>query len=357
MPKSPSPIQVTPSLDPKPWGGRRLADWGIDVPAGAAIGEAHLAAPGAIVASGVLAGLSLGELARRDPGAWIGARGLEATGGHHMFPLLIKLIAGETDLSIQVHPDNRAAAAAGLGTGKTEAYHVLSAAPEHDIYLGLAPGATMEALAAACRHADGSAANLLRRVPATPGMTILIPAGTVHALGAGITVYEIQQPSNTTFRLDDWGRVDDLGRTRQLHHDEGLAVVDIRLHPEPIAPVVIENDASSRALLVATRYFALERIVVNDVVTLAGVDSPQVVTVIAGNASLEAAGWDASISLGETVIVPSGLASRLTGAEDAVLLRGWVPDLERDVIGPARAMRATDEAIRQLGADLPRKSC
>src|SRR5215213_7938853 len=258
------PVKLQPRLDPKPWGGRQLEAWGIPLPPGETIGEALLTDPEATVASGATPGTSLGELASRDPGSWIGDRGLEATGGRAIFPLLVKLIDGQADLSIQVHPDDRTAAAAGLGTGKTEAYHVLAANPGSIIYLGLDPGVTPDEFATSCRRANGSAASCLRHVPATPGMTVLIPAGTPHALGAGVIVYEIQQPSNVTFRLDDWGRVDASGMARALHHSEGLALVNPRSRPEPIPRVpldTLDNCSVGRAFLVATPYFALERIV------------------------------------------------------------------------------------------------
>ena len=145
----------------------------------------------------------------RVPGS--AAAGWRQQEGEPIFPLLVKLIDGQADLSIQVHPDDRAAAAAGLGTGKTEAYHILAAEPGSIIYLGLDPEVTPEEFAASCLRANGSAAGCLRQVPAAPGMTVLIPAGTPHALGAGVLLYEIQQPSNVTFRLDDWGRVDAAG--------------------------------------------------------------------------------------------------------------------------------------------------
>lgn len=344
------PVTMQPRLDAKPWGGRRLEEWGIALPPGATIGEALFTAPESTVASGIHAGAMLGELALGNPDAWIGARGLHATGGRAIFPLLVKLIDSQTDLSIQVHPDDRAAAAAGLGVGKTEAYHVLSAAPGSVIYLGLEFGVDPDAFAAACRLADGSAATSLRRVAATPGMTILIPAGTPHALGAGIIVYEIQQPSNETFRLDDWGRRDAAGVARPLHHDAGLAVIDPLSRPEPIPPVALQGVAAGREILVATRYFALERIAcaVNDVVELSGVDSPQVLTCIRGAVMLDASGWVSSVTAGETIIVPASLAVALTGCTNGAVLRGWVPDLERDVIGPARAAGASDDAIRGL---------
>lgn len=345
------PVKVHPRLDPKPWGGRRLDEWGIALPPGETIGEALLTAPEATVVSGNLRGTPLGELARHDPDAWIGARGLEATGGRPLFPLLIKLIDGQADLSIQVHPDDRAAAAAGLGTGKTEAYHILAAEPGSVIYLGLVPGAKTDEFAAACRRADGSAAGFLRQIPAERGMTILIPAGTLHALGAGIVLYEIQQPSNVTFRLDDWGRVDTAGSARPLHHADGLAVVDPLSRPEPIPAVPIGGVNGNRAVVVATPYFALERLALyeHSVARIPAVESPQVLTCVAGTMMVDVSGWVSSAAIGETIVVPAGLATALTGRCDGVVMRGWVPDLSRDVVAPARAAGASDDAIRRLG--------
>jgi mannose-6-phosphate isomerase len=348
------PVKVRPRLDAKPWGGRLLEAWGIRLPPDETIREALLTAPEATVISGALPGTPLSALASRDPAAWIGARGLEATGGRPIFPLLVKLIDGQADLSIQIHPDDRAAAAAGLGTGKTEAYHVLAAERGSVIYLGLDPEVTPEAFATACLRANGSAAGCLRRVPAAPGTTVLIPAGTPHALGAGVLLYEIQQPSNVTFRLDDWGRVDASGLARALHHREGLALVDPRSRPEPIPRVPVVDATADRAFLVATPYFALERIALagESLVRLAAVDSPQVLTPVAGAVTLDASGSVASAAIGETVILPAGQAAKLTARGDSVVLRGWVPDLEREVIAPARAAGASEAAIRSLGVPI-----
>jgi mannose-6-phosphate isomerase len=349
------PVKLQPRLDPKPWGGRLLEAWGIPLPPGETIGEALLTDPEATVASGAMPGTPLGELASHDPAAWIGARGLEATGGQPIFPLLIKLIDGQADLSIQVHPDDLAAAAAGLGTGKTEAYHILAAEPGSVIYLGLDPEVTLEEFASSCLRANGSAAGCLRRVPAEVGMTVLIPAGTPHALGAGILIYEIQQPSNVTFRLDDWGRVDAAGIARALHHHEGLALVDPLSRPEPIPRVPLRDAAADRALLVATSYFALERIALaaDAAVRIPAVDSPQVLTPVAGAVLLDSAGWVVATAAGETVILPAGQGAALSARRDSVVLRGWVPDLEREVMALARAAGASDGALYGLGMPLP----
>lgn len=348
------PVKVEPRLDAKPWGGRLLDAWGIPLPPGETIGEALLTAPDATVVSGAPVGTPLSVLASSDPAAWIGARGLAATGGRPIFPLLIKLIDGQADLSIQVHPDDRAAATAGLGTGKTEAYHVLAAEPGSIIYVGLEPEVTLEEFATSCLRANGSAAACLRQVPAAPGVTVLIPAGTPHALGAGVLLYEIQQPSNVTFRLDDWGRVDAAGMARALHHREGLGLVDSHSRPEPIPRVSLDDAAADRALLVATPYFALERIVPSGVrvVRLAAVDSPQVITPVDGAMTLDTSGWVTSAAIGETVILPAGQAATLVGRDDSIVLRGWVPDLEREIMTPARAAGASQAAIRRLGVPM-----
>ena len=345
-------IRVRPRLDAKPWGGRRLEAWGVALPAGEQIGEALLTAPDSIVASGASQGITLGELTRRDPAAWVGAAGLAVTGGRPIFPLLVKLIDSQSDLSIQVHPDDRAAAAANLGTGKTEAYHVLAADPGSVIFLGLRLDANVDDFATACRRADGSAAHFLRRVSAQPGMTVLIPAGTPHALGAGVTLYEIQQPSNVTFRLDDWGRVDAAGGSRPLHHDAGLAVVDPRSRPEPISPIAIGANHAERELLVATRYFALERIAAAGIALVPTAASPQALTCIRGRWTAATGASETDFSRGETIILPAGAGAALTASADGTVLRGWVPDLERDVAAPARAAGASDEQIRVLGGTL-----
>ena len=352
------PVKLSPRLDAKPWGGRRLANWGIALPSTEPIGEALLTAPEATIASGELAGMTLSDLARSNPKAWIGAEGLRATGGRTIFPLLIKLIDGQADLSIQVHPDDRAAEAAGLGTGKTEAYHVLEAGPGSVLYLGLRPELTADEFERACRRGDGSAAHCLRQIPASAGMTVLIPAGTPHAMGAGIVVYEIQQPSNVTYRLDDWGRVDAAGKPRELHLTDGLGVLDTSSRPEPARALSLPTTGRGRDLLVATQYFALERLAprVNDVIRLTGVESPQVLTCLEGAVVVDALGWVSELSQGQTMVVPSATKATLSGGDAGVIMRGWVPDLERDVVAPAREGGVSNNDIAGLGVHLGRPS-
>jgi mannose-6-phosphate isomerase len=276
------------------------------------------------------------------------------SGDQVLFPLLSKLIDTRADLSIQVHPDDATAAAAGLGTGKTEAYSVLAAEPGSVVYLGLHPDAHLDDFATMCRREDGSSAVYLRRIPVETGMTILIPAGTLHAPGAGITLYEIQQPSAVTFRLDDWGRVDVSGNRRQLHHAAGLAAIHPNSRPCPHSPLVLDPATPGRELLVATRFFALERIASTPCVSIAlsEIPSPQVFTAIHGRVHLRVGTARTSIALGETVVLPVGAAAELAGDTDGVVLRGWVPDLRSEVLDPARVAGIPDDALHMLGVRL-----
>ncbi len=344
------PILVRPLLDAKPWGGRRLEDYGVGLRDREPIGEALLTAPESTVISGEHAGATLAELARGAPEDWIGPRGLQATGGRDVFPLLVKLIDANADLSIQVHPDDRAAAAASLGTGKTEAWHILDAEPGSVLFLGLRPDADPHTFRAACLDCDGSAATCLRQIPAVPGLTVVVPAGTPHAIGAGCMIYEIQQPSNVTFRLDDWGRVDASGQPRELHHELGFAALIPHSRPTPI-PRITLSEAPRRELLAATRYFALERIALDQsaLAEIPGVESPHVLTSLTGAVEMAGGGWQGTLRPGETMIVPVAFAGMLHALQPSVVLRGWVPDLDKDVIRPALAAGATSEAIAQLG--------
>jgi mannose-6-phosphate isomerase len=163
--------------------------------------------------------------------------------------LLLKLLFTSQPLSIQVHPDDAYAQSTGLPNGKTEAWHILDAAPEAKVGLGLKRRVSPEQL----RHAidDGSISDLLVWNAAHPGDTISVPAGTIHAIGAGLVIAEIQQRSDTTFRLFDHGR------GRELHIEDALAVANAGPAEFPVTPTRLTN---ARTLLVSNSYFTFERV-------------------------------------------------------------------------------------------------
>ena len=149
------------------------------------------------------------------------------------FPLLVKKICAEQRLSVQVHPNDVTAKSVG-GEAKTEMWCVLKAGP---IFAGLKPGVTAADVVRAT--GDGTFEDLLVRYDAQPGECYFIPGGLVHAIGEGTSVYEVQQSSNTTFRLYDWGRVGADGKPRPLHVKEGLAAMDLSL-PPPVPSVTVD---------------------------------------------------------------------------------------------------------------------
>jgi mannose-6-phosphate isomerase len=163
--------------------------------------------------------------------------------------LLLKLLFTSEPLSIQVHPDDTFARAMGMPNGKSEAWYIISAKPDAQIGVGLKHRVTPQELRASIR--DGSIVELVQWRPVAEGDVVFIPAGTIHALGAGIVLAEIQQRSDTTFRLFDYGR------QRELHEDNGVAVANawpLRPARNPI------RLTSERTVLVASRYFVLERV-------------------------------------------------------------------------------------------------
>jgi mannose-6-phosphate isomerase len=163
--------------------------------------------------------------------------------------LLLKLLFTSEPLSIQVHPDDTFARAMGMPNGKSEAWYIISAKPGSKIGVGLERRVTPQELRASIRN--GSIVELVRWRPVEKGDVIFIPAGTIHALGAGIVLAEIQQRSDTTFRLFDYGR------QRELHEDDGIAVA----HPWPLRSLHNPRRLTGeRTLLVASRYFVLERL-------------------------------------------------------------------------------------------------
>ena len=302
--KLPALLPMHPYLREMVWGGRRLGEYyHKNLPAGKAIGEALevSALPGmeSAVEGGPLAGWSLGRVMEEFGAELVGAPVWERYGGD--FPLLIKLLDPADDLSIQVHPDDQYARAQGLGRwGKMEVWYVLRS-DEGRVAHGLKAGVGRAELAAAL--AAGRVEEAVQFFPAHPGQVIFSPPGTVHALCAGVMIYEVQQSSDLTFRLYDYHRPGLDGKPRQLHLAQGLEVTD-SARPAP-APFSWEKCADG--LLVASEHFTLRRYgPCRAAMVHPASPAFAALTLIGGAAQVRGEEVECALRAGETVLVPAG---------------------------------------------------
>ena len=190
-----------------------------ELPDGEKIGEswelADLPEDKSVIANGELAGRTLASVIEDFPKDIMGDEGFAGA-----FPLLVKLLDCQDVLSVQVHPDPQACRRMGDGAPKTECWYIISAEPGAVIYKGLNKGVTREQFAGAIEQ--GKVVDMLERVTVQEGECHFLPAGTAHAIGPGLIIAEIQTPSDTTYRVFDWNRVDDTGKPRELHIEQAL---------------------------------------------------------------------------------------------------------------------------------------
>ena len=215
------------------------------------------------------------------------------------FPLLLKFIDAAESLSVQVHPDDAYAGAHENGKlGKTEAWLILDAPEGSQLVYGIKHGTTMAELRTAC-EAGAAVEGLLRKVDVKPGDVCFIPAGCVHAIGAGIMLYEIQQSSDVTYRFYDWDRVDKNGNRRELHIDKALDVTDLDFTLDPIpAP------DSPVARVLDETYFILDLINVDGEQSVPGINHFGMLTVLEGDLTLAWQGGSRKLMRGESLYVP-----------------------------------------------------
>ena len=248
------PVIFEPIYKHRIWGGEAIfRAFDRPVTAQPPIGEswelADLEDDQTVVAAGPFGGRTLSELVREWGRDLLGHA--ELFDGH--FPLLIKFLDAQTPLSVQVHPDDQMANRIGGRVRiKDECWYVLDCVPGAFIYHGLQPGVSPEAFKAAML--EGRPDDVLRKVPVQRGVLYDLPSGTVHALGAGILIAEVQTPSDVTYRLYDWGRSDpQTGRPRELHLDEGLQCIDFEA---PAVPPVQERSHVATVATAVTRLLA-----------------------------------------------------------------------------------------------------
>jgi len=318
------PLRFEPILKRAIWGGRRL-----ESVLGKKLGTGHdfaesweivdHGADQSRVSAGSLAGRTLNELIHEMPQEMLGRH---ADSGP--FPLLLKFLDANRNLSVQVHPND---AQAGLLTppdlGKTEAWIVLAAEPESVIYAGLKTGIDREALSAAI--AAGTTDECLHQIHPKPGDCVFVPAGTVHALAAGVLVAEIQQSSDTTFRLFDWNRLGQDGQPRPLHIGQALDVIDFDAGPLSPQQPKPTNDPQ-RQQIVKCNQFILDRWQLDSPQQIGGDERFHILAVLEGTVRLSGDPCEQPLKKGDSVLLPAQSAStEVAPLENATILDSYLP--------------------------------
>lgn len=323
------PLTFRPILKRIVWGGRRLGQL-LGKPVGPENdyaesweivdhGDQH-----SRIDSGPLAGTTLRDLVQQRNQEVLGSYA-----GVDSFPLLLKYLDCNRVLSVQVHPDDAyARRMAKPDLGKTEAWYIVDAEPGSKIYAGLKSGVDRLDLENAI--AAGETEDVLNVIEPAPGQCIFIPAGTVHALGGGLVVAEIQQSSDTTFRLFDWNRVGDDGRPRQLHVREALEVTDYAIGP--ISPQLVQPGADGLETLVSCNKFVLRQATFSAAcpdkrIAIGGLSAPVIMAVVQGEVRLKCGGqWHQCAKLGSSFLLPAAMPNlEVTSESEAVVLLAYLP--------------------------------
>jgi len=320
------PLTFTPVFKDYPWGGRTLEQFGRTLPPGIVAESWDVAAHAngsSTVRSGPLAGKSLPEVLRLWGIDLVGERNAEAL-EQGRFPLLIKLLDAHQWLSVQVHPDDAYALAHHGDLGKTEMWVVLSAQPGAELMYGFSSRQNRDDYRAAI--AAGRSHESIYRLPVRQGDVVFVPPGTIHALGPGIVVAEIQQNSDTTYRVYDWGR------DRPLHIEPSLEVLNYDMvAPQAVKPKVLLNDEAMRIeLLVACPYFQVERLTLpagGAFFGLADGETFEIFGVLTGKATVQWEGDPVPLHAVDWTLIPAELGEfQIVADEPATLLRVFVPD-------------------------------
>jgi mannose-6-phosphate isomerase len=332
------PFTFQPRFKERVWGGRGIERlYGKKLPPGVPIGESWEISdrPGdaSVIANGPLAGKDLRWLMENHARELLG-NAKPATGNR--FPLLCKILDAQEKLSLQVHPPwltggagfqpassetRRQDSGAPGGEPKTEMWYIADAAPGAELYVGLKRGVTRAEFEKKIR--DGSVAECFHRLPVKAGDAMFLPSGRVHAIGAGLVIFEIQQNSDTTYRVFDWNRVGLDGKPRELHIAQSLASIDF----EDFEPALVQSrfaggDVKSR-LLVTDPLFNVETL---EMKTGAGLNLKphklQIIAVVRGQLEIEGDSTIVNLCAGEFCLVPAGLEqTKVSATSDAAWLR------------------------------------
>lgn len=320
------PLRFQPIIKRILWGGRRLGTL-LHKPIGP---ERDYAESWEIsdhgtdvsrVAGGPLEGVDLHTLVVERTAELLGP----SLGDRTQFPLLMKFLDAHQKLSVQVHPDDATGRRLVGDNGKTEAWVILHAEPGSLIYAGLNPGTTRERFEEALRR--GEVEPLLHRFEPAVGDCVFIPAGTVHAIGEGILLAEIQQMSDATFRVFDWNRVGSDGKPRPLHIAEALESIDFETGPiGPVTAATEPCEGGRRQSLIRCPYFALDRWLIGSETTLGNAERFTLVVCVEGEVSVQHAGREYDAMRGVTLLLPAAVGPcRVVARRESVVLSCTVP--------------------------------
>lgn len=306
------PLKFRSIFKKTPWGGNRLgALFGKDVPLGGGVGESWEVADrdsdNSVIANGIYKDMRLHQLLEGAGVADVlGREYMHGCGSGDRFPLLVKFIDTAERLSLQVHPDDsyvRAHEAPGA-SGKMEAWYVIHTEPGAWIIRGVRPGTTRGGLEGSL--GDSSLEDCLNFLPVRPGDVIFIPPGTLHTIGPGIVLLEVQQNSDITYRLYDWGRL------RELHVQKALDVIDFAPSEEysqnKIQPILLSPPPRKRELLLECEKFVLESLELSEPCDIEHLRTFHVLTVVEGvSRIIYGQSADLEVSAGESVLIPAAL--------------------------------------------------
>jgi mannose-6-phosphate isomerase len=306
------PMLLQPALHTRVWGGHRLADQlHKKLPTDEPYGESWELHDSSVVLNGTFAGKSLGELVKSHGAELIGAQNNPDEG----FPLLAKFLDAADWLSIQVHPDDKfAVELEGQPRGKTEAWYVVDASPGAKLVLGVQSGTPREAIASAIQ--DNTLDKLVVYAEVKTGDGLYMPAGTIHALGPGLLIYEIQQSSDVTYRLYDWGRMGLDGKPRALHIEKSLIVANTASLP----PILHPADTTI-ATVFEGAYFRTLRHHLHDATLTLNTDGRvfHALSCIEGQASVSAGETTILLQIGQTALIPAAVGQYQMAGSGLVL--------------------------------------
>ena len=324
------PMRFEPIFQYRLWGGRRLADiLSTPLPGDKPIGEAWILSDrddfSSQVSNGALTNRTLTQLMEDFPDQMMGA----LAENYPRFPLLLKFLDASEMLSVQVHPSDAQTELLPPGErGKTEAWVVLETDSRSQIYAGLSPETTPDTLRRAL--AGQTLGQFLPSFTPKPGDAVFIPAGTVHTLGGGVVVFEVQENSDVTFRLSDWNRIDPkTGKSRELSVDKAFESIDFKQGVDhPVIPVVLATEPAHRERLFQCNHFGLNRILGEKPFSVGMDGEPRVLVCLEGSGQVEHDGADYDIGKGDVMLLPASIGEcTLRPSSLITVLEISIPDL------------------------------